>query len=158
MSNKAPGVVVIGASAGGGEALTALLSGLPANFPLPIVVVQHLHEDDHGSFAMTLDPLERNGSISLSADEKHNWSRPSVDVLFESAAYAFGAQVTAILLSGGNQDGTAGMELVKKAGGTTIAQDPQDAVCPIMPEAAIHADVVDKVMTATRIAEYLKGK
>ena len=178
--------IAVGASAGGGQALAEILSGLPADYGSPILVVQHLHPADDGVFASRLNRetdisvvtpcdkekiqpgriyiapanyhmlVERNGAIALSVDEKVNWSRPSIDVLFESAAHAWEEAVIAILLSGANADGTKGMGVVKKAGGLTIAQDPATAKVPTMPQAAIAAGVVDRVMTLEEILKLLK--
>jgi two-component system chemotaxis response regulator CheB len=165
--------------------LIDILSRLPANYRLPILVVQHLHPSDDGGFAEHMDQevgvtlstpcdkekiepghayvapanyhmlVERNGSIALSTEGRVNWSRPSVDVLFESAAHASGEAVIAILLSGANIDGTKGLAAVRKAGGLTIAQDPKTAQSPFMPQAAIDAGVVDEVMGLEEIGELL---
>ncbi|MFZ2804904.1 MAG: chemotaxis protein CheB [Desulfosalsimonadaceae bacterium] len=178
-------VIVIGGSAGGFEALKVILSILPADFSLPILAVQHLHSADEGLFAQHLcctsrlavvtpcdkeqiHPgrvyvapanyhmlVERNGVIALSIDEKVNWSRPSIDVLFESAAYAWGKRVIAIILSGANDDGTNGMRTVKWAGGLTIAQEPAGAEFPLMPQAAINAGVVDEILSLAQIGNRL---
>ena len=177
--------VAIGASAGGYDALTAILSRLPADYGLPVVVAQHLHPDDAGGFAEGLaracpqnvvtacdkQPLcpahvyvapanyhllvERDGHVALSTEERVNWSRPSIDVLFESAARAFGEGLVAILLTGANDDGTEGLRRVRDAGGLTIAQDPATAESPTMPQAAIDAGVVDDVLGLEQIAERL---
>ncbi len=178
--------IVIGGSAGGFEALTAILSELPGDFLLPVLVVQHLHPCDDGSFARHLaratrlpviepcdkEPIERGrlyaapanyhmlverdgSTIALSIDERVNWSRPSIDVLFESGAGAWGEGVIAILLSGANADGAKGMGEVKKAGGMTIAQDPASAQNPVMPQAAIDAGVVDEVLGLEQIGQRL---
>jgi two-component system chemotaxis response regulator CheB len=178
-------VVLIGASAGGGEALAIILSRLPAKFFLPIVIVQHLHASDGGSFAETLshrsrltivvpcdkqkiEPgkvyvapanyhmlIERTGYISLSVEEKVKWSRPSIDVLFESAAYAMDERVIAILLTGANNDGVEGMRTVRALGGITIAQDPKTAEHPVMPQAAIDKGAAEKILRLDEIAEVL---
>ncbi|MBP7485584.1 MAG: chemotaxis protein CheB [Rhodoferax sp.] len=177
--------VVIGASAGGLDALIPLLQGLPANFAAPILIVEHLHPSDGGDFSNHLSRLtslkvvepcdkariqpghvytapanyhmlvERDDRISLSVDERINWSRPSIDVLFESAAHAWGAAVVGILLSGANSDGAAGLLAIKSAGGHTLAQDPQDASSPTMPRAAIDAGAVDEVLPSNRMAARL---
>ncbi len=178
--------VVIGGSAGGFEALTAILSVLPGDFPLPVLVVQHLHPSDAGSFARHLaratrlpviepcdkEPIERGrvyaapanyhmlverdgSTIALSIDERVNWSRPSIDVLFESGSRAWGEGVIAILLSGANADGAKGMGKVKKAGGLTIAQDPASSQTPFMPQAAIDAGGVDEVLGLEQIGKRL---
>jgi two-component system chemotaxis response regulator CheB len=177
--------VVMGGSAGGFAAFTAVLAALPADFALPILLVQHLHPNDEGSFALHLasvarlpviEPcdkeliergqvytapadyhmlVERNGTIALSTEEKVHWSRPSIDVLFESAARALGERVIAVLLSGASVDGAAGIRAVKAAGGLTIAQDPATAEYPLMPRAAIDTGAVDEVLTVEEIGRRL---
>ena len=179
--------VVIGGSAGGVEALSIVLSEFPADFPLPILVVQHLHPSDNGSFVSyvarmvclpVLEPcdkeriecgciytapanyhmlVERDGTISLSVDERVNWSRPSIDVLFESAALAWGGAVVAVILSGANSDGTKGMQALREAGGLTIAQDLATAEYPVMPKSAIDAGVVNEVLSPEGIRRRLIG-
>jgi two-component system chemotaxis response regulator CheB len=177
--------IVIGGSAGGVEALGTILFTLPDNFGLPVLVVQHLHPSDDGSFARYLarasrlpvvepcdkeriEPghvyaapanyhmlVELDGTISLSVDERVNWSRPSIDVLFDSAARAWREAVIAIILSGANADGTEGMRAVKSAGGLTIAQDPAGAGSPVMPRAAIDAGAVAEVLGMKEIGRRL---
>lgn len=177
--------VVIGGSAGGVEALMIILLELPKAFALPILAVQHLYTSDDGSFARhmaraTLHPVvepcdktmiehgrvyaapanyhmlvERDGTISLSVDERVNWSRPSIDVLFESASYTWGESLIAAILSGANNDGAKGICAVKKAGGLTIAQDPTSARNPIMPQAAIDTGAVDEVLCPEKIGRLL---
>jgi len=177
--------VVMGGSAGGVEALAAILSMLPSDFALPVLVVQHLHPRDDGSFARNfasatrlrvvepcdkerIEPgcvyaapanyhmlVERNGTIALSVDERVNWSRPSIDVLFESATHAWGEALVAVILSGANADGAKGMAAVKEAGGLTIVQDPASAQTPIMPQAAIDAGAAEEVLRAEEIGRRL---
>jgi two-component system chemotaxis response regulator CheB len=177
--------IVIGGSAGGVEALQVILQALPKDFALPVLVVQHLHPSDDGSFALHVATLtrlpvvepcdkariepgcvytapanyhmlvERDGTISLSVEERVNWSRPSIDVLFESAALAWGEAVIAVILSGANADGVKGMIAVKEAGGLTIAQDPAEAWSRIMPQAAIDAGAVVSVLRADEIGRLL---
>jgi two-component system, chemotaxis family, protein-glutamate methylesterase/glutaminase len=174
-------VVVVGGSAGGGEALSAIVSLLSSDFDLPILVVQHLHTSDDGSLARHLaratrltvvepcdkEPIEHgkvyvapanyhmlaegNRTIALSVDEKVNWSRPSIDVLFESAARAFGESVIAVILSGASEDGARGMVAIREAGGLTMAQNPVNAVMPVMPKSAIDAGGVDEVLEPEEI-------
>lgn len=187
MADKRYRYVVIGGSAGGVEALRVILSALPADFALPVLAVQHLHQSDEGSFAThmarvtrlhVVEPcdkeqivsghlytapsnyhmlLERDGTISLSVDERVNWSRPSIDVLFESAALAWGDEVIAVILSGANADGANGIRAIKKAGGLTVAQDPASAETPVMPQAAIDTGAVDTVLSAEKIGQMLAG-
>ncbi|SDI76153.1 two-component system, chemotaxis family, response regulator CheB [Pseudomonas flavescens] len=159
--------VVIGASAGGVEALLTLFEGLPANYGLPLVVVLHLPDGRDSLlpdlFARrlalrvkeaqdkeALQPgtlyfsapgyhlcIESDRRFSYSRDEPRHYSRPSIDYLFESAADTYGANVMGVLLTGANQDGAAGLNTIKQRGGVTVVQDPQEAQVPTMPEAAL---------------------
>ena len=168
--------VVMGASAGGGLALVELFSRLPTDFRLPVMVVQHLHPDDDGGFAKHLDRettitvvtvrdkqpitpgqvyvapanyhllVERNGTLALSTEGRVSGSRPSIDVLFDSAATAWGPGLMAILLSGASPDGTQGLEAVKTLGGLTVVQDPATAPFSLMPQSAIDAGAAQRVM------------
>lgn len=173
--------VVLGGSAGAFRVFSDIIGSLPADFNLPLLLVQHLHPNDQGLFTRNLasvtslrvieasdkeriEPgrvyaapadyhllVERTGTIALSTDERVNWSRPSIDVLFESAARVWGEQLIAVILSGASSDGTAGIKAVKAAGGLTLAQDPATAEYPLMPQAAIDSGAVDRVLTAAAI-------
>lgn len=101
--------------------------------------------------------IETNGSFSLDVSEKINYSRPSIDVAFESAADVFGSALTALLLSGANNDGTAGLIAVQKAGGITLVQDPETADVPFMPSFAIKNLKADYVLTPADIGGFIKG-
>lgn len=177
--------VVVGASSGGLEALKTLLRGLDADFPLPVLVVQHLapHSDaylqtclDESSAVRvkeaedteTLTPgtvylapanyhllVEPDGSLCLSIDPKVNFSRPSVDVLFETASDAFGPDVIGIVLTGANHDGARGLARIKSRGGLCIVQSPDSAQSPAMPLAALEATDVDHVVPLEGIAPLL---
>jgi two-component system chemotaxis response regulator CheB len=159
--------VVIGASAGGVHALLALLSGLPEHFSLPIIAVLHLPQERDSRLAdvfqqrlgMTVreasdkEPIapstlyfagsgyhlsiETDLTFSLSCEEPVNYSRPSIDVLMESAADAYGASLAGVLLTGANFDGAAGLARIKQCGGLTAVQDPAEAQVATMPQAAI---------------------
>ncbi len=169
--------VVLGGSAGGFKVFSAIVDALPLDFALPVLLVQHLHHDDDGAFAEHLGAVsklpviepcdkelitggrvyvapagyhmlvEQNGTIALSIEEKVNWSRPSIDVLFESAARIWGEWVVAVILSGASNDGAAGIQAIKRAGGLTIAQRPESAEYPFMPQAAINSGAVAEVLT-----------
>ncbi len=177
--------VVMGASAGGMQALLSVLGRLPADYGLPEIAVQHLHPTDGGKLAALLDEklalrvveaddkqptapgcvylapagyhllLERDGSLSLSIDPKVNFSRPSIDVLFESAARACGEALIGVILSGANEDGAAGMALIKELGGVCIAQEPSTAESPVMPGTAIVQAKIDIVLAPEAIGELL---
>ncbi|MBN2808012.1 MAG: chemotaxis protein CheB [Deltaproteobacteria bacterium] len=99
--------------------------------------------------------VEADYSLALSVDEKVNMSRPSIDVLFESAAEAYGAGLIGIILSGASGDGAAGLKQIKRAGGLTIAQNPVTAEAKIMPAAAIATGAVDHVLEPREIASLL---
>jgi two-component system, chemotaxis family, protein-glutamate methylesterase/glutaminase len=177
-------LVVVGTSTGGLHALTRLLSGLPANYRLPILVVQHRSKDsDEGlsgllraasriplreaedkepltSPCVYLGPpdyhlLVEQDSIALSTEEPVAYSRPSIDVLFESAAYAFGSGVIGVLLTGANQDGTRGLQDIKSRGGYVIVQDPESAESGFMPKNAVKNVLADRVLGLDQIAAEL---
>ena len=101
--------------------------------------------------------LEKNDSLSLDISEKVNYSRPSIDVTFESAAEAYGGRVVGILLSGANADGTEGLIAIKAAGGITIVQDPESAEMPYMPQNAINNLTASRVVKPAELLELLIG-
>jgi two-component system chemotaxis response regulator CheB len=177
--------VVIGASAGGTTALQKILPFLPANFRLPVVIVQHLHPLQDGAaiihysggsalvikdadekelirpgFVYFAPPnyhllIEDDHTFSLSVDTKVHFTRPAIDVLFESAADTYGAGLIGIILSGANQDGAAGLLRIKQLGGLTIVQKPQDAEASYMPKTAVDAVDPDYILTAGEICKLL---
>jgi two-component system chemotaxis response regulator CheB len=177
--------VVIGVSAGGLTALSQLFSCLGERFFIPLIVVQHVHPTATGyrythfnnrcrltikeaedkekilpGFIYFAPPdyhllVERDETFSLSIDARVNFSRPSIDVLFESAAYAFSSGLIGILLTGANNDGAYGMRVIRSQGGFTIAQDPSSAEYPTMPQSAVDAHAVDKIYTLQVIGEFL---
>ena len=178
--------VVLGASAGGFEALLAVLKGLPASYPMPLAAVLHLPDNRESRLAElfdyrltlevreardkeTLEPgtlyfappgyhlsIERDGSFSLSCEERVNFARPSIDVLFSSAADAYGKSLAGILLTGANYDGAAGMAGMQVAGGLTIVQDPATAEVSTMPEAAIRRMTPDLILPLAEINSLLQ--
>ena len=177
--------IVIGASAGGFAALAEILPRLPAALPLAVVVVQHLHPDGGEYMVEFLgrrcalpvkeaedkEPvlpgviyvaaaqyhllIERDLTFSLSADEKVHYSRPSIDVLFESAAAAYGPKLIGVVLTGANDDGAAGLAAIKTGGGLTIVQDPATAEVSFMPQAALAGTAVDHVLDLAAIGRLL---
>jgi two-component system chemotaxis response regulator CheB len=181
-----PQAIVIGASAGAVEALTALLPSLQPGFRLPVIVVVHLPADRRSAMAelfrakCTLevreaedkDPIaagtiyfappdyhllvEADRSLSLSCDAPVLFSRPSIDVLFESAADAYGPRLVGIILTGANADGARGLKAIIGEGGIGIVQTPSSAFAPAMPEAALRASPTAKPMTLQAIAAYLE--
>ena len=180
------GAVVIGASAGGVEALNQLLPALPKAFAPPVLVVVHVRQGQPsllpGLFATRCElvieePFDKDEiapgtvyfappgyhmlvesedgaapAIALSVDPPVRFSRPSVDVLFESAAHAYGARLLGIVLSGANDDGARGARAIREAGGACWAQDPATAPAPAMPLAAIAQGAVNKVLTLDDMA------
>ena len=177
-------IVVIGASAGGMEALRQLMSKLPAEFEASIFVVWHtspsvrsvlpkLLEKDgpiHADFAVDREPivprriyiappdhhmlLER-GFVRVTKGPKENRFRPAVDPLFRSAAYVYGARTIGVVLTGALDDGTAGLWTIKLRGGTAIVQDPEEALIPSMPLSALKAVSVDHTAKISQIADLL---
>lgn len=179
-------IVAIGSSWGGLEALKIVLGALPAGFRLPIVIVQHRSSDsrDEGLAAyydarcelpvctvedkQPIEPghvyfappdyhlLVENGYFDLSRDAPIQFSRPSVDVLFEATADSYGASAIGVILTGANADGAAGLAAIKGAGGFTIVQDPASAARSSMPAAAIAAvGEPDLVVGLHEIVPYL---
>ncbi|ENA34137.1 MULTISPECIES: chemotaxis protein CheB [Pseudomonas] len=168
--------IVVGASAGGLQALSVLLVGLVETFRLPIVVVVHMPEDKDSKLAEIFrlrleidvkeadekEPLhpgtlyfappgyhlliEQDKTLSLSREERVHFSRPSIDVLFESAADVFGEHLCGVLLTGANEDGAAGLRAIHRAGGLTVVQDPAEAFVPTMPEAALKLFTPDFIL------------
>jgi two-component system, chemotaxis family, protein-glutamate methylesterase/glutaminase len=166
--------IVIGISTGGIGTLKPLLGALPAEFPLPLIIVQHLSRDTGDKLALLLDGLcaihvkeadeeefpvggsvylappnyhlliEPDGSFSFSTDAAVNFSRPSVDVLFETAAEAFGSGVIGVVLTGAGFDGSHGIAVV---------QDPQDATASSMPKHAIMAVEPDYIVTLAALPQ-----
>lgn len=183
MANK--DIVVIGASAGGVEALTRLCAALPSDFPAAVFVVQHLSPVSRSVLPHLLDragPLPvvapedgdafRPGRIHVAPPDRHlllrgdgrmlvrrgpqeNRTRPSVDALFRSAAVAFGSRVVGAVLTGLLDDGTEGLIAITAAGGTSVVQDPADAEWPSMPRNALARDHVDHVVPLDGMAALL---
>jgi two-component system chemotaxis response regulator CheB len=176
------GLVTIGASWGGLHAIETVLSGLPEGFPIPIAIAQHRAVDTgSGALSRMLsvrsgldvseagdkDPIERGrvyiappdyhllvepDGFALSVEEMVHHSRPSIDVLFDSAADTYGAGLIGVILTGANADGAYGLTRVKRRGGVTIVQDPETAEKRDMPDAAISTGAADEVLPLDRIA------
>jgi two-component system chemotaxis response regulator CheB len=180
-------LVVIGSSAGGLEALKKLIGGLKDDFALPMVIVQHMSPDAENYLPLFLNNigkikakeadekesprkgtvyiappnyhllLEIDRTFTLTVDERVNYARPAIDVLFETAAEAYGEQLIGIILTGANNDGTAGMNKIKEYGGMTIVQDPAEAEVNLMPLSAIQAVQIDHVLKLDVISEFLNN-
>ena len=179
--------VVIGTSAGGVEALSAVLPALPAGLRAPVFIVLHLPRERPSLLvdifarkcavpvreAVDKEPIaagtvyfappdyhlliDEGPTIALSDDEPVHHSRPSIDVLFESAADAYGPGVLGILLTGGNPDGAAGLAAIREAGGIVVVQDPEEAYAPAMVEAALALGPVHHRLRLQGIAQLLAG-
>lgn len=177
-------LIVIGCSMGGMNALQTILGTLPENFPVPIAVVQHRYRTSNEGLpaflgrrtklhvvdttdkewikpgTVYLAPanyhlLVERGELSLSVDEAVAYSRPSIDVLFESAADAYPGSVIGVVLTGANADGARGAARIKSRGGFVVVQDPATAESPAMPQAAIDATRVDRILPLDRIGPFL---
>lgn len=177
-------LIVVGCSLGGMQALQVILEQIPKDFRVPIAVVQHRHRRSNEGLplflaksskipvvdvedkqfirpgAVYLAPanyhlLVDRGVFTLSVDEAVAYSRPSVDVLFESAADAYANELVAVVLTGANNDGARGVKRVKARGGFVVVQSPETAEAPAMPEAAIAAARVDRILPLDRIGPYL---
>jgi two-component system, chemotaxis family, protein-glutamate methylesterase/glutaminase len=176
-------IVVIGTSAGGLHALSVLLGGLPPTFDLPIVIVQHRSVSSHDLASVLQDCTKLNveeaedkvilvdghvylappdyhvlvgpGELSLTTDEPVRFSRPSIDLLFESAADAYGKAVVGVILTGANQDGCRGSTRIAEAGGTIIVQDPGTAESQTMPLAVARSVPTARTLPLEQIADAL---
>ncbi|MBD1553801.1 chemotaxis protein CheB [Pseudomonas typographi] len=177
--------VVVGASAGGVEALLGLFGALPSHFALPIMTVLHLPDGRHSQLAQVFErrlgrmvregqdkapiepgiiyvagpsyhlSVERDFTFSLSQEDRVHYSRPSIDVLFESAADAYGKGLVGVLLTGANEDGAKGLVSVQQCGGLTLVQDPAQARIAIMPEAALALMRPDYILPIAGLARLL---
>ncbi|AMJ67157.1 chemotaxis protein CheB [Hymenobacter sp. PAMC 26628] len=180
-------LIVIGTSAGGMPALTQLVAQLPAALPAAVLVVQHLAPDADTEALVTRLAAHTGlrcqvaghgapllaGHLYLAPPERHllvkedrvlvtkgpfeNGYRPSADALFRAAAVAFGAQVVGVVLTGMLHDGTAGLEFIKRCGGTAVVQDPAEAEFPSMPESALRNVAVDHVLPVAAMGALLVG-
>jgi two-component system chemotaxis response regulator CheB len=180
-------IVAIGASAGGLEALSDVLGAMTAGFGLPILVVQHL-APDHVSHlveilaartALSVEQVRggerpaagrvyvappdhhlavEQGRLALNRRPRVRFSRPSVDVLFDSVAHWYGDGAIAVVLSGGGSDGTDGARAIRAAGGHVVVQDEQSAVSFGMPGSVVGAGAADAVLSPPAIAAYLENE
>ena len=179
-------VVLVGTSYGGVEALQELLPRLSPALAVPVCIVQHRMRDEDGGlceFLRAHSPLPvvepndkeaveagrvylaprdyhllvEGGRFALSVDAPVTYARPSIDVLFESAADAYGAAAVGVVLTGANRDGARGLARIKERGGFAVVQDPAEAAARAMPEAAVSAAKVDRVLRLKEIAPLLNG-
>ena len=180
---KAPAIIVIGASAGGVDAVRFLAAALPADIAAILFVVLHIgaHKSELPWLLNQLGPLRavhpRNGDailpgqiyvappdhhmlvepgrVRLTKGPRENWARPAVDPLFRSAARSYGSDVIGIILTGGLNDGTAGLYEVNQRGGITVVQDPADAMNPSMPRSALDHVAVDHCLPLVELPSLL---
>ncbi len=178
-------VVVIGGSAGSFTVLANILSKIPKEFSLPIIICCHRLKHVRSGFIEALEiksvkqvtepddkesikkgrvyvapanyhlGIELGNSFALSTEEMVNNSRPAIDITFETAAYVYKEKMIGILLTGANKDGAQGMKSVKEYGGLTIVQEPKECTIDTMPKAAMAATKIDYVMRAEEIVKFL---
>jgi two-component system chemotaxis response regulator CheB len=178
-------LVVIGASAGGVEALGVLLQALPEQFYPPIAIVIHLPPDRSTSLPQLFAKkcrrpvkeaedkeslvngtvyfappdyhllVEPDRSLALSRDEPLHYSRPAIDMLFESAALAYRDSLLGIILTGASKDGADGLKQVRACGGQAWIQQPEEAISRIMPDAAVRIAGFDQLLTLEKISKNL---
>ena len=177
--------VAIGVSTGGLEALKRILPRLPKNFNMPMFIVSHIHKTSDDFMARHLNEISRlwvkqaedketikpavvymappdyhlliewDCTIALSTSERVNYTRPSIDVLFETAADVYGEKLIGIILTGANKDGSNGVRKIKATGGFVVVQDPKTAEIDTMPKAAIAAAEPVLILSLEEIAEFL---
>lgn len=177
--------IVIGGSAGSFQGITRILSSIPEDFQLPIIMCLHRLKHVRNGFTEALSikskkpvqepfdkenikkgmvylapanyhlSLELGNSFSLSTEEMINNSRPSIDVTLDSAAYVYKDKLVGILLSGANRDGAMGMKRIKDRGGLTIVQDPAECMIDTMPAAALEMTAIDHVLKVDEIIRFL---
>jgi two-component system chemotaxis response regulator CheB len=177
-------IVVIGTSQGGLEALRVIVSALPANYPIPVAVVQHRHRDSDAMLARFLQgltglqvcevedkqPLEgqrvfvapanyhmlvEQGHFALSIEAPVRFSRPSIDVALTSASEAYAHRAVGVILTGANADGSLGLRRVADRGGLAVVQDPETAEAAAMPRAAVAAVPTARVFSLERLALFM---
>jgi two-component system, chemotaxis family, protein-glutamate methylesterase/glutaminase len=178
------GIIAIGASWGGVRAIGVVLRGLPPELPVPIVIAQHRGEESTAGLAEALSRdsaigvveatdkdlpqpghaylappgyhlLVERGSLALSTDDHVRFSRPSIDVLFESVADAYGEDAVGVILTGASDDGAAGLSRIRRRGGVTVVQEPATAARRTMPDAALALGQPHRVLALEEIAPFL---
>lgn len=177
--------IVLGVSAGGMKLVKELVTSLPVGFRLPVILVQHISGHTENVWPEMLNKqclvrvkeaeekelikqgtvymappdyhllIEADYTFTLTSDEKVNYARPSIDVLFETAADAYGQSLIGIVGTGGNADGARGLKRIQQAGGMTIVQHPETAEVPAMPRAALREITPDHVLNITEIIQLL---
>ena len=181
---KSPELIVIGCSLGGMHALRAVLQAIPADFQTPIAIAQHRHKASNEGLPtflrrasnlcvvdvedkLWIEPncvylapadyhlLVDRGVFHLSTEHAVAYSRPSIDVLFESAADAYTDRLVGVVLTGANSDGARGAKRIKSRGGFVVVQDPATAESAVMPQAAIDSTRVDRILPLEKIGPFL---
>lgn len=177
--------IVIGGSAGSFQGIMKILSQVPKDFPLPIIMCLHRLKHVRNGFIEALSlksikdviepydkesikigkvylapanyhlSIELGNYFSLSTEDMVNNSRPSIDIILETAAYAYNNKLIGILLSGANKDGALGMKKIKDSGGFTIVQDPKDCMIDTMPSAALNMTTIDHILSIDDIVKFL---
>jgi two-component system chemotaxis response regulator CheB len=177
--------IVIGVSSGGLNAMKIMFSFLPKDFNTPIIIVQHVSPHSDNLWIEILNDqsnliikeadekeniekgkvyiapsnyhlmIEKDKTFSLTIDERVNFARPSIDVLFESAADAYKSKLIGVVLTGSNHDGAKGLKRIKKYGGLTIVQNPETAESAFMPAAAIAFTQPDYILPLEKIIKLL---
>lgn len=179
-------IVVVGTSWGGLNAVRVIMRTLPAEYDIPVVIVQHRHRDSEASLAQFLQqytglrvceaedkqPVEpgrvfvapanyhmlvERGYLSLSTEAPVRYSRPSIDVAMTSAAHSYGHRSVGVVLTGANADGADGLSAIAARGGLAVVQDPQTAEVAAMPEASLRAVPGARVFALERIGPFLGG-
>jgi len=177
--------IVIGVSSGGMNAMKIIFSQLPNEFGIPIIIVQHIGSHSENMWIKLLNErsnielieadekekiekgkvyiapanyhllIERDKTFTLTIDERVNYARPSIDVLFETAAEAYQNKLIGVVLTGSNNDGTKGLQRIKECGGLTIVQDPDTAESYYMPASAIASFLPDHILPLEEIVKLL---
>ena len=177
--------IVIGVSAGGMKALKTIFPSLLPDFALSVIIVQHRYPGTDNNLEKLLDAqcqitvrqaeekekiepgiifiappnyhllVEDDRTFSMSLEGRVNYARPSIDLLFNSAADVYGPKLIGIILTGANNDGSKGLKTIKESGGLTIVQDPETAEADSMPKAAIAKTKVDYILPLYEIGNFL---
>ncbi|NJO03625.1 MAG: chemotaxis protein CheB [Bacteroidia bacterium] len=177
--------IVIGGSAGSFQVISKILSTLPADFELPIIMCLHRLRHVRNGFVEALNikstiniqepvdketikkgkiylapanyhlSVELGNTFALTTEELVNNSRPSIDIMLQTAAYAYRQRLVGILLSGANKDGAYGMKQISDKGGLTVVQDPQDCLIDTMPSSAMQVTNIDYVLKINEIVDFL---
>ena len=175
----------MGLSSGGMEAMKSIFSALPASFRIPIIVVQHMSPNSDSQWISAVKKnfslefkeadekeeileghiyiappnyhllIEKDHTFSLSVDEKVSYARPSIDVLFETAAMAYNRSLVGIVMTGSNHDGSAGLKAIKDCGGLCVVEDPATAASSFMPNSAMKAAAPQYVLPIKKIIDLL---